>query len=154
MNLKAFNFKRLAAFAFLALCVAAGATTNAAADDVGLGGNTTPDWTLPSWYPGNPTNTTVGGQDPDVFKLTAPVCGNGWYWDSNQRFYAKRCHFLKYHRVWGGYGSYADYLTGEGLAYYYYWNGKTYCWGSRERPYSWTVWPTNSWTAAFCPQFA
>lgn len=131
----------------LALCVAAGSATTAAAEDGVVGGGEQ-GWSLPAGYT-HPTNTSLGG-DPHVYKIITPGCGS-WYWDSTQRLYAFRCYFRKYHRVYGGYGSAADYLVGEGLAYYYYSNGRTACWGSRERPFSWTVWV--HWTYGWCPQF-
>jgi hypothetical protein len=151
MNLNAFSLK-LAVCAALALCLAAGSATTAAAENVIVGGGTGPAYTLPAWYPGHPTYTIVGGHDPYVYKVTTPVCGSGWYWDSTQRRYTLQCRFLKFKRLYTAWTQ-SDYLVGEGFAYYYSWNGKTYCWGSHERPYSWTVWPTNSWTAGFCPRY-
>ena len=148
MNLTAFSFKRLAACAALALCVAAGSATNAAAHYHNVvGGNTEPAWTIPG-YPGNPTNTICCFHGETlVYRIVTPGC-SGWSWNSAQRLYNKSCYYGKYTRDSFGF----ERLEGFGLAWWTGVNGTSSCWGSYYRPYHLKEW--TNWFAGWCPRFS
>jgi hypothetical protein len=151
MNRTAFSFKRLAACAAFALCIAAGSASTAAADHLpthGVVGGSTPAFSLPSWYPGHPTSTSIGG-DPTFYKLTA-ACSAWQVWDSRRRSYFKTCPFSKFERMYVNLSPW-DYHLGYGVAFYHWQNGTTSCAGSWERPRYLRLW--THWTSGFCPRF-
>lgn len=146
MNLSSVSLKRIAACAALALCLAGGLATTAAAEDGIVGGGDQYGWSYPAGYV-PVTSTSVGGVDPNVYKVWTPGC-SAWSYSSAQGAYIKSCFFRRFNRVQTAWST-TDYLVGEGLAWYRWKSGVTSCWGTWERPYSWTQW--TSWLSGWCP---